>query len=130
VRLGPLNGGGDAIGIEDDNTDGPGKWKLPSSQTVDGRAFVSGDLITLEADFDADTITFWRSKGGVGGSPEVGNQGGCNNYGHYAALLPHYCHHYRLPPSSTSHFLTMYGARRCLAGLCRVLRPVSAAYYV
>jgi hypothetical protein len=78
----PVNGGGDAIGMEDDNTQGPGKWKLPSSQTVDGRAFKSGDLITLEADFDADTITFWRNKGGVGGSPEVGNQGGCNNYGH------------------------------------------------
>jgi hypothetical protein len=48
--------------MEDDNSGGRDKWQFASSQTVDGRAFRSGDEITIEVDFADDTVTIYRNK--------------------------------------------------------------------
>jgi hypothetical protein len=54
-----------ALGLEDDNSRGDGKLVLPARDELGGRAFRSGDHITLLVDFAADTLTIHRNKGGV-----------------------------------------------------------------
>lgn len=45
-------------GMEDDNS---GPWKMPVSNN--GRAYKSGDIVTMVADFGANTITIYRNAG-------------------------------------------------------------------
>lgn len=55
--------GSNAIGVEDDNSGGRTKMVFPSRDEINGRSFRSGDRMTLEVNFDADTLTIHRNKG-------------------------------------------------------------------
>ena len=62
--LAGLESQGKAIGLEDDNTDGANRMAFPEGDTVDGKghAFRAGDRMTLEVDFDQDTLTIFRNR--------------------------------------------------------------------
>jgi len=51
-------------GMEDDNSSSSRRWNFPKNST--GHAFHSGDILTFDVDFEANTIEIVRNKGAPG----------------------------------------------------------------